>query len=146
MKINIKRFDKNISLPKYEKDAYGFDFYCRENISINLKEIIQILSNVAIEVPKWYVLLIFSRSSTPIREWLIIPQWVWVIDPFYSWDDNEIKLIFQNIMDKIVKVRKWDKLAQWILFKTEKVEFNEVEYLKKSIRRNLSYNKVLLEK
>jgi len=30
MKVKVKRFSKEIPLPKYEKGAAGFDFFCCE--------------------------------------------------------------------------------------------------------------------
>ncbi len=112
MKINLKRFDKTIPLPKYEKGAAGFDFFCRKNTYIKPQEIKPILSNVAISLPKDCVLFVVPRSSTLKRKRLIMPNSVGVIDPFYCGDDNEIMLIFQNITNKTVYLKKGEKLAK----------------------------------
>lgn len=139
MEIKIKRFNKKIPLPKYEKDAAGFDFFCRTNVSIKPKEIKALPANIAFVIPKGYVLFILPRSSTPTRKGLVMPHSVGVLDPFYCGDDNEAKLIFQNITNKTVSIKKGDKLAQGILIKYELVVFKEVEKLKKSKRHNCSY-------
>lgn len=139
MEIKIKRFDKKIPLPKYEKDAAGFDFFCRTNASIKPKEIKALPANIAFVIPKGYVLFILPRSSTPTRKGLVMPHSVGVLDPFYCGDDNEAKLIFQNITNKTVSIKKGDKLAQGILIKYESAVFKEVEKLKKSKRHNCSY-------
>ena len=139
MEIKIKRFDKKIPLPKYEKDAAGFDFFCRTNVSIKPKEIKALPANIAFVIPKGCVLFILPRSSTPTRKGLVMPHSVGVLDPFYCGDDNEAKLIFQNITNKTVSIKKGDKLAQGILIKYELVVFKEVEKLKKSKRHNCSY-------
>lgn len=135
MKIKIKRFDKKIPLPKYEKDAAGFDIFCRENTSLKPKEIKAVRSNIALNLPKDHVLLIVPRSSTPLRKGLDMPNSIGVIDPFYCGDDNENMLLFRNITDKTVYIKKGEKLAQGILVKFEKVEFVEVDKLNKSKRQ-----------
>ena len=139
MKINVKRFDKTLSLPRYEKNAAGFDFTCRTGVSIKPGEIVAVPANIAISVPTGYVLLAFSRSTTPTRKGLVMPHSVGVIDPFFCGDDNEIKLIFQNITKETVRIVKGDKLAQGVLMKIETAIFNEVDRLKKSTRQNCSY-------
>lgn len=139
MKIDIKRFDDTIPLPRYEKGAAGFDFFCRTNVSIKPKEIKAVPANIAFVIPNGYVLLIISRSSTPTRKGLVMPHSVGVLDPFFCGDDNETKLIFQNITDKAVSIKKGDKLAQGVLVKYETAIFNEAKKLKKSTRKNCSY-------
>lgn len=70
MKIKIKRFDKKIPLPKYEKLAAGFDFIYRKGATIKPKEIKAIPGNIACEIPDEYVLLVVPRSNTAKRFWL----------------------------------------------------------------------------
>ena len=135
MKIKIKRFDKKIPLPKYEKLAAGFDFVCRKGATIKQKEIKAIPSNVACEIPDGYVLFAVPRSSTAKRFGLLMPHSFGVVDPFYRGDDNEIILLFYNFTGHSVKIKKGDKIAQGILIKFEKVEFIEVNKLNKSSRK-----------
>lgn len=140
MIVKVKRIDSSIPLPKYEKDAAGFDFYCRETIKIHPKQIVAIPSNVVIQIPKGYVLLVIPRSSTPKRKGLVMPNSVGVIDPFFSGDNDEIKLIFQNITDTPTVVRKGEKVAQGILVKCELVDFHELQKLRKTKRKSFNYN------
>ena len=139
MKIKIKRFDKNLPHPKYEKGAAGFDFFCRTNVTIKPKEIRGAPSNIALVVPKGYVLLITPRSSTPTRTGLIMPHTIGIVDPFFCGDDNEIQLIFKNPTDKTVTIKKGAKLAQGVLIKCETAIFDEVKKLKKSKVGNFDY-------
>ena len=134
MQIKIKRFDKTLPLPKYEKLAAGFDIYTRQGATFLPGEIKALPSNLAIQLPDEYVLMIFPRSSTPNRLGLVMPHSVGIIDPFYKGDDNEIMLVFQNITNHKVKVKKGDKLAQGIILKYEKARFIEVDSLPKSSR------------
>jgi len=85
-------------------------------------------------VPDGYMLLIVPRSSTPLRKGLSMPHSIGVTDPFYCGDDNENMLIFRNFTDKTVAIKKGEKLAQGIIVKFERVEFEEVNKLNKSKR------------
>ncbi len=143
MKIKTKRFNKDISLPKYEDLAAGFDFICRKNIEIKPSESKAIPGNIAMEIPDSYVLLIIPRSSTHARFELTMPHSIGIIDPFYRGDDNEIMLIFHNFGKEIAKIKKGDEIAQGILVKFEKVEFNEVNKLGDSNIKTWRKNKKL---
>ncbi len=134
MRIRAKRFDKKFPLPKYEKMAAGFDFYCRESAILKPGEMKAIPANVAMEIPDGYVLIVVPRSSTAHRKGLMMPHSIGIIDPFYRGDDEEIVLLFYNFTKDKVSIRKGDKIAQGILLKSEKVDFQEVEKLNKSKR------------
>ncbi|MFZ2226017.1 MAG: dUTP diphosphatase [Candidatus Moraniibacteriota bacterium] len=139
MDINVKRFSAELPLPKYEKGAAGFDLFCGINASIGPNEIRAIPANIAMSVPRGYVLLIIPRSSTPTRKGLVMPHSMGVVDPYFCSEESEIKLIFQNITNKAVKIRKGDKLAQGIIVKCEMATFNEVDKFKKTRRKVCTY-------
>lgn len=141
MKIKIKRFDRDVPLPQYDKDAAGLDLFSRSEITIEPGEIKGIPSNVAMEIPKNHVLLVVSRSTIPTRRGLVMPHSVGVIDPFFCGDDNEIILIFKNTTNKTVIVEKGAKLAQGILVKFERIELEEVQKLENSGAVNVSYDR-----
>ncbi len=94
MKLPVKRFDKGIALPKYEKLAAGFDFRVRKGATFQPGEIKPVPANIALQIPDGYVLLVVPRSSTASRIGLGMPHSMGVIDPYYCGDDNEIMLIF----------------------------------------------------
>jgi dUTP pyrophosphatase len=135
MKVKIKRFDKTIPLPRYENLAAGFDFYAKENVTIQPKETRAIPGNIALEIPKGYFLLLVPRSSTPRRFGLTMPYGAGIIDPFYNGDDNEVMLGMYNFTNKVAHVKKKDKIAQGILMKYEHAEFEEVKKLNGTKRR-----------
>lgn len=134
MKLKIKRFDKKIPLPKYEKLAAGFDFYLPKGVTFGPGETKAVDSNIAAEIPEGYFLMVVPRSTTFKRFGLVMPHSMGIIDPMYFGDDNEIVLLFQNPSDKTVRVSKGAKIAQGILIKYEKAEFQEVKKLRKSKR------------
>ena len=129
MKIKVKRFDKSLPLPEYENDAAGFDFFCRKSVNIPTREIEFVSVNAAVRIPRGYVLLIFLRSSMTFKKGVMLANGVGVIDSFFHGDKDEIIIQLFNISDKTVSIKKGEKIAQGILIKHEKAEWEEVESL-----------------
>jgi dUTP pyrophosphatase len=141
MRIRIKRFDSSLPLPIAEEfdqgttmvhdmnRVAGFDFYCREDCLIPAHAIKLIPVNNAIAVPPGYFLLLTARSSTSWKKGLMLANGVGIIDPFYSGDQDEIKIQLYNITEKPVKVTSGEVLAQGIIMKYEPVEWEEVDSL-----------------
>ncbi len=135
MKVKIKRIDKTLPLPIYETaGSVGFDIFAREDFEINPKEIVMIPSNLIIEVPVGYMLIIASRSSTPIRKGLTPPHGFGIIDHDYCGPHDEIKVMAQNFTDKVTQISKGEKIAQGVFVKIDKFEWEEVEELNNSSR------------
>jgi len=127
MNIPIKRFDKNFPLPQPTNRAACFDLICRETVTIPPHKIKAVAQNIALKIPDGYALLLFGRSSTPLRKGLILPNGVGVIDPFYCGDDDENLAFFLNITDEPVTVEAGDKIVQGMIIKTEPVDWQEVD-------------------
>ena len=129
MEIPIKRFNKSFPLPSGTEGAACFDLKCSETVTIPPHEIRSIKQNVAVRIPDGYVLLLFSRSSTPLRKGLMLANNVGVIDPFYDGDNDEILAFMLNFTDQPVTVEAGDRITQGMVLKTEPVTWDEVESL-----------------
>lgn len=127
MKIPIKRFDKAFPLPDYQPGAACFDLVCRETVTIPPHEIKSVRQNMALQIPDGYALLLFSRSSTPMRKGLMLANGVGVTDPFYRGDNDENLAFFLNVTNQPVTVEAGDKVVQGMIIKTEPVEWAEVD-------------------
>jgi dUTP pyrophosphatase len=125
--IKIKRFDKSFPLPEREENAGGIDLICRETITIPPNGIKAIRQNVAVKVPDGWVLLIFSRSSTPMRKGLMLANGVGVLDPFYCGENDELLAFMHNITDKPVTVEAGDRIVQGVFIKPEQTLWKEVD-------------------
>lgn len=134
MKLKTKRIDKSLPLPDYEKGAACFDFLCREDVIIKPRELKLVPSNSVIQVPEGYTLLLFARSSTPMKKGLILANGVGVLDSFSSEDKDEIMIEFFNITDHEVEIKKGERLAQGMLLKHETVEWEEVDTMENTGR------------
>ena len=130
--LKMKRFDKSIDLPSYEKRKYQaacFDFMIREEIVIQPKTIGLVKLNVAIKVPEGYALMLYPRSSTPLKKGLMAAHSVGVGDAWYCGDKDEFIYEFFNITDHDVKIEKGESLVQGMLIKPEQVIIEEVEVM-----------------
>lgn len=127
MDIPIKRFDPEYPLPKYsEPGAACFDLFCRETVTIKPHKLGAVRQNFALQIPSGHALLIFSRSSTPIKKGLMLANGVGVIDEFYHGDDDEVMTFFLNVTDEPVTIGAGERIAQGMIIKTESVNWREV--------------------
>ncbi len=135
MEVKIKRIDKELPLPIYETTgSVGFDILCRENTLVESNGIALLPSNLVIEVPDGYFLMIVPRSSTPKKKSLIMPHSIGVIDQDYCGDDDEILLQVYNISDEDVEVKRGEKIAQGIFVKIDRAVWSEVDNMDKDNR------------
>lgn len=135
MKAKIKRIDKSLPLPVYEtRGSVGFDVYCREETRIQPKEISLLPSNLIIETPEGYMLLLALRSSTPKKKGLLKPNSIGIIDNDYCGEKDEIKIQVYNFSEEEVVVKKGEKIAQGVFVKIDKAEWEETGEMKNKNR------------
>lgn len=131
MKVKIKRIDKSIPLPVYETDgAVGFDISAREDFTVRPKEIVLVPSNIIVEVPKGYMLIVASRSSTPRKKGVMQPHGFGIIDHDYCGPEDEIKIQVYNFTDGAVEIKKGDKIAQGVFVRIDKFGWEEIDEIK----------------
>ena len=135
MKVKIKRIDKSLALPKYETGgSVGFDILAREDHEIPGKEISMVPSNLIVEVPEKYMLVVASRSSTPRKKGLTPPHGFGIIDHDYCGAEDEIKVLVYNFTDEIVKIERGEKIAQGVFVRIDKFEWDEVAEVERESR------------
>lgn len=128
MKVNIKRIDKSLELPKFHtKGSIGFDLAAREKIIAKPFEVSLIPLNLIVKVPKGYGLFLYSRSSIPAKKGLIVANGVGVIDQDYSGEEDELKLAVINFTKKNVVVEKGERICQAVIAKVLVPKFTEVK-------------------
>ena len=106
----------------------GFDLVTREETIINPGEIARIPSNVIVQTPKGYMLLLALRSSTPIKKpGLIVPHSVGIVDQDYSGPEDEIRFQVQNVGDQVIKVERGESIGQGVFVRVEQANFVEID-------------------
>jgi len=135
MKINMKRIDKTLPLPKYETaGSVGFDLICRESAEIAPQSIVLIPANVIVETPPGYMLMVCSRSSTPRKFGLMVPQGVGIVDNDYCGEEDELQIQVYNFTDSVVHVERGSRIAQAIFVRVDTAEWNEVKQMSSASR------------
>lgn len=135
MKVRIQRIDKDLSLPIYETDgSVGFDLLAREDTMVNAKSIALIPANVIVEVPKNFMLVVASRSSTPRKKGLLTPHGIGIIDHDYCGPTDEIKIQVYNFTDAPVTIKRGEKIAQGVFVHIDKFEWEEAEKIRENSR------------
>ena len=118
--------DLNIELPKRQTiGSAGYDLSCANDYSIESHQIVMISTGVKVSLNDGEVLLVFPRSSVPLKLGLILLNGVGVIDKdYYNNDVNEGEIFVPlfNMTDKTVKLNKGDRIAQGIFVNFLKAE------------------------
>jgi dUTP pyrophosphatase len=131
MKIEIKRINKELRLPKYETDgAVAFDFLARETTEINSKEIKLIPGNVIVKIPKGYALIIAARSSTARKKGLMLANGIGTIDQDFHGENDEIMISVYNFTKEKVIVEKGERIAQGMFVRVDRAEWIETDKMK----------------
>lgn len=127
MKVRIKRFNKELPLPRYQTEgAAAFDFTARETIVIAPGEVGYIPLNVAIATPPGHSLILVARSGTHKRG-LVLANGIGIFDPDFRGDGDEYRAAYWNITKASVMVEEGERIAQGLLLKTEHIEWEEVD-------------------
>ncbi len=122
--------DKDLPLPVYETDgSVGFDILAREDVTIETGAIALVPGNIIVEVPRQYMLIVASRSSTPKKKGLSTPHGFGIIDHDYCGPQDEIKIQVYNFTDKVVTISRGEKVAQGVFVHIDKFEWEEVDHI-----------------
>ncbi len=127
-KVRIKRIYKSLPIPEYKtKGSIGFDLYSRVDITIPPGKIERVPANIVIETPPGYLLMLASRSSTPVKKGLTKPHGVGIIDQDYSGDNDELLIQLYNFTDQPSVIKKGERIAQAVFIQADRLAFQEVE-------------------
>lgn len=127
MQVNIKRIDTSLPLPEYQTPgSVAFDLYSRIDMAIAPKSLGLIPTNLIIETPKGYMLMVASRSSTPKKKSLLVPHGIGIIDQDYCGEKDEILFQAYNFSDQEVAITKGERIGQGVFVKIEQGDWQEV--------------------
>ena len=127
MNIKIKRFNKDLPLPKqHTEKAAAFDLYTRETTIVPAHGIAYVPLNNVIATPDGYFLLLAARSGMHKRG-LMLCNGIGIIDPDFDGDGDELNGVVYNFTDQPVTVEKGDRLIQGTFIKVCDWSWEEVE-------------------
>src|ERR1700761_484134 len=133
MNIRIINKSKN-TLPAYETEhAAGMDLRAdlEEPVRLNPLERKLIPTGLYMELPEGFEAQIRPRSGLAFKHGIGIVNSPGTIDADYR---GEIKVLLVNLSAEIFEVNTGDRIAQMIVAKHEKVNWDEVEVLNETSR------------
>jgi dUTP pyrophosphatase len=121
-------------LPQYAtKGASGMDIRAALDIPLTLQPLERNLipTGLFVEIPQGYEIQIRPRSGLAIKQGITCLNTPGTIDSDYR---GEIKIILINLSSEEQVINAGDRVAQMIIQKTERAEFEQVEFLNNTER------------
>ncbi len=134
IEILIKRFSKDVSLPKYKTDgSSGMDLTANNDSSIDLEpgKTAIIPTGISVAIPKNFEIQIRPRSGLAAKSQISVLNTPGTIDSDYR---GEIKIILINLGSKVFTVNKGERIAQMVLCPLVKAKLKEVNNLDETKR------------
>lgn len=139
MKLKFKKMYPDVQLPEFATEGSAcFDIraYCPYNVNIiDNGDTFIVDTGLIPEVPKGYVLKIYSRSGHGFNSNTRLVNCVGIIDSDYR-GEIKVGLIKDFSHSKPLLVSHGDRIAQGMLVKLVKTEIEEVEELSETERGN----------
>ncbi len=127
MHVRIKRIDQTLPLPAYQTNgAAGFDLYSRVDMEIPPSSVAKIPTNVVIEIPEGYMLMVAARSGLPSKKGLSVPHGFGIIDSDFCGPHDEILFQVYNMTTTPVAVQKGERLGQGVFVPITRANWEEI--------------------
>ena len=133
MQIKIVNTSAN-PLPQYAtKGSSGMDVRASLDIPLILKSLERSLipTGLFVEIPTGYEIQIRPRSGLAIKQGITCLNSPGTIDSDYR---GEIKIILINLSSEEQVINPGDRIVQMIIQRTERAEFEQVEFLNETER------------
>ena len=121
-------------LPQYATNgSSGMDIRASLDIPVTLQPLERTLvpTGLFVEIPTGYEIQIRPRSGLAIKQGITCLNTPGTIDSDYR---GEIKIILINLSSEEQVINHGDRIAQMIIQKTERAEFEQVEFLNETER------------
>jgi len=134
VKVKVLMHGEGLPLPKYMSEhAAGMDLYA----AVNSEEVIPpgewrlIPTGLAIALPEGYEAQVRPRSGLALKQGVSILNTPGTVDADYR---GEVGVILMNHSKENLVIKRGDRIAQMIINKIERIEFEKVEELPESER------------
>lgn len=127
--MKIKRFDKDIALPKKSHlPDVGLDLFLPKDLFIRPFRTMTISLGIGVAIPEGYAGILVPRSSIAEKGLIIQTS---IIDPDYT---GEIHLIITNSTDESVSLEKGQRVCSLVCVNVLNPYIEEVEELQSTTR------------
>lgn len=133
MKVKIKKLHPEAIIPTYATDGSGcFDIYSTSDGVVRHGQAQAFTTGIAFEIPKGYVMKIYSRSGHGFKNGIRLANGTGIIDSDYR---GELLVKLHNDSQSFhFHVSEGMRIAQGIVVKADRVEFEEAEELSETDR------------
>ena len=112
----VVTYDETLKPEKKTRWAICYDLKAAEDVVIQPWEI----KIVKLWIKTNFAWKLYSRSSLPIKKWLIIANWVGIIDEDFR---HEAWIILYNTKSEPVEIKFWERIAQMeVLWDDDSIE------------------------
>ncbi len=129
LRIPIYRLPEaeGLPLPRYmSAGAAGMDLFAAEDATLEPGETKVVSTGLRIAVPEGYEAQIRPRSGLALHHSITIPNAPGTIDADYR---GVVKVILHNLGKSPFHLRRGDRIAQMVIAKVERAEWEEVDAL-----------------
>ena len=114
-------------LPAYETpQSAGMDVRCTENITMNPGERVLAKTGLFVEIPTGFEIQVRPRSGLALKQGVTVLNTPGTIDADYR---GEIGVILMNHSSTVVEFAKGERIAQLVLSRVERIEWQLAESL-----------------
>lgn len=134
MKIDIKKLSENAVIPQYATEqSAGQDLHAvlEEPVTLRSLERKLIKTDLAIALPVGYEAQVRPRSGLALKHGITVLNTPGTIDADYR---GNIGVILVNLSSEPFTINNGERIAQLVISKHERVEWNEVEELSETDR------------
>lgn len=134
VKIKIKKLHPDAKMPhRGTADAAGFDLYATKSVTLRNGVPEMVPTGLAFEIPKGYVGVVYSRSSSAKSGLIITPL---LVDADYR---GEVFVLVNRINDAPREILAGDRVAQIRIEKLVDTEYEWAEELSETERGSGGY-------
>lgn len=134
MKVDIKKLSENAVIPQYATEqSAGQDLHAvlEEPVTLRSLERKLIKTDLAIALPIGYKADVRPRSGLALKHGITVLNTPGTIDADYR---GNIGVILVNLSSEPFTINNGERIAQLVISKYERVEWNEVEELSETDR------------
>lgn len=132
MRVKIKQLHPDAKIPQYQTlGAAGFDLHALEDYKLSAGERVLVKTGLAFELQIGFELQIRPRSGLALKNGISVLNAPGTIDSDYR---GEVGVLLINHSKEDFAIKKGDRIAQGVVARYERVEFEVCEELGESAR------------
>ena len=132
MRVKIKQLHPDAKIPQYQTlGAAGFDLHAIEDYKLSAGERVLVKTGLAFELQIGFELQIRPRSGLALKNGISVLNAPGTIDSDYR---GEVGVLLINHSKEDFAIKKGDRIAQGVVARYERVEFEVCEELGESAR------------